>query len=317
MKRFFVLILLFVTFLTLSCQNKSAVSLLKSDNPPTVEYRTLDAPIAESKITKLIKGFDKNDHFGASGIYSNGNYFYITFDNTHEIAKVLNTLPSNSKMNQLIGKKQGKSNYEGITFDPSSNHWYVLEESQPKDSLYSPRINQFDQSFVLENVNWSNSIFTEVNANKAFEGVAFVNRNSINYLLGLVEGTGTIVVMQLIGETWVGVSEFNIPVKFRDYSDITIFYDRIAVTSQEDAKLYIGLLSPSAWKTVGNSIVYNFPKGDKNGIVGSGNLLIYANVEGVSFINDNTIVTCTDRANEHQPKFHKHKDQSIQIFKLN
>lgn len=316
MKRFYLSLLFLTCCFTISCQNEESKSSQGIGKPPIIEYKTLDAPIDECSLAKLLRGYYKNDHFGASGIYAKDNYFYVVFDNTHEIAKISNKLLRNSKLNSLIGDKQGKSNYEGITFDNTSETFFIVEESELKDTIFYPRINQFDKNFNLISTAWSDYAFTEIASNKAFEGIAYVNRNNKDYILGLVEGTGVIAVMERKNNKWTKISEFRIPVHFNDYSDITVFGDRMAVTSQEDAKVWVGKLSSDSWATIDNSIVYDFPKGDKNGNIGLGNLIIYANVEGVSFMDDNTIVTCTDRANEKQPKFHKHKDQAIQIFKL-
>ncbi|MDZ4758405.1 MAG: hypothetical protein SGJ10_09760 [Bacteroidota bacterium] len=51
-------------------------------------------------------------------------------------------------------------------------------------------------------------------------------------------------------------------------------------------------------------------------VFGVGNYTIYGNMEGVSFINDSTIVTCSDKASGSQPRYQTYKDQSVQIFRL-
>ena len=80
--------------------------------------------------------------------------------------------------------------------------------------------------------------------------------------------------------------------------------------------LWVGTLSSTSWATIGSGTVYQFPKGSSAGVVGAGSNVLYGNVEGVSFINDSTIVTCTDKASNSQPSYQSYKDQSIQIFKL-
>src|SRR5690242_16312313 len=77
----------------------------------------LAAPVAEAKIYKLLKGYDSNDDFEASGVYYLDGYFYVVCDNRYKIAKIKSTLPENSSDNSLLSSGSGSSNFEGITYD--------------------------------------------------------------------------------------------------------------------------------------------------------------------------------------------------------
>ena len=320
MKNIFLILVFSILCFSGSCQSKKKNKKSNQDFSVNTQVpsKTLIGPIAESKIHKLIKGSDKGDHYDASGVYYLDNYFYVIFDNRYEIGKINSTLPHSSELNSLIGNKNGNSNYEAITCAKSNGivKWFTVEESVARDTAYYPRINEFDADLKFVKTEWVEYPFTAKHMNKAFEGLAAIKRNNVDYMLGLVEGTGKIIVLQLINDSWRKVTEFTIPYVFDDYSDLTVYRNTIAVCSQEDAKLWVGKLDENTWSVVDKGIEYDFPKGNEDGTVGAGNLMIYGNVEGVSFINDSTIVTCTDRMKDKQPSYQKHKDQSVQVFRL-
>lgn len=277
----------------------------------------LFGPVQEIKFYKLFSGYNSSDNFEGSGVYAMGNYYYVVFDNMYKIGKILNTLPNNSSSNSLVGSGSGNSNYEAITYNPMSvTNWYVIVESAQNGSSYYPQVRQFSSSLAFLSSSWTNVAYTASASNKAFEGAAYIYRNGIDYLLTLSESSNSINVMQKIGSTWNRITQFTIPVTFTDYSDLALYGDKIAVLSQENAKLWVGHLSSTNWSIAGASVTYDFPKGDSNGNVGMGNYVLYGNLEGVSFINDSTIVTCTDKKSSSQPSYQSYKDQSLQIWKI-
>ena len=223
----------------------------------------------------------------------------------------------NSGLNSLSSGSNSSSGYEGITYDSyNTPNFYVVTESAQHNGAYYPIISQYDASLNLQSTAWAPFSFSSSNSNKAFEGVAWVRRNNDDYLLGLVEGTGDIVVMQQSGSSWTYVTTFTIPAVFTDYSDIALYGSQIAVTSQEDSRVWVGTLSSASWSVTGTGTIYTFPTGSSSGVVGSGSYVLYGNVEGVSFMNDSTIVTCTDKVKSSQPSYQSYKDQSVQIFTL-
>jgi hypothetical protein len=281
---------------------------------------TLGAPIAEAKFYKLFTGYDSGDDFEASGVKVVGNYFYAVFDNRLKIGKVLNSLPINSNSNSLVSSGSGNSNFEGITYDNySTPNFYVVDENESHNGAYSPKIYEYDASMNLQSTAWAPYSFSAANSNKGFEGLVWVRRNNTDYLLGLCEGTGVIVVMQQDGNNWDLVTTFNMPTGtgMTDFSDIDISASgRVGVTSQESSKLWIGQLSTTSWGFTDGGVVYNFPTGDANGNVGAGSDVLYGNVEGVSFITDTKVVCTSDKAKSSQPSYQTIKDQSIHIFNL-
>lgn len=278
----------------------------------------LDAPVAEAKIYKLLKNYDSGDDFEASGVYYLNGYFYIPCDNRYKIPKIKSTLPINSNDNSMLSSGSGSSNFEGITYDSHNTaNFFVVEESVEHNGAYQPRIREYDEDMNYQNSKWVDYYFNSDNKNKAFEGIAWVFRNGDDYILGLVEGTGKIPVLKKTNNDWVLVDSISLPpsVTFDDYSDITVYGNKVAITSQEDAQLWIGTLSDNSWSITGGT-AYDFPRGNSDGVIGAGNDILYGNIEGVSFINDNQIVVVSDKAKSSQPDYQKIKDQSVHIFNL-
>lgn len=284
--------------------------------------RILGAPVAEAKMYKLLPGYTHTDDFEASGVYYLGGYFYVACDNIYKIAKIKTTLPINSSQNSLLSTGapgSGSSGFEGITYDNHSTvNFFVVQESVQNGSVYQPRINEYDGTMNYQSRAWADYNFSSANSNKAFEGIAWLYRGSDDYILGLVEGTGKIAVLKKTSGDWILVDSITLPssVTFTDYADLCIKGDTIAILSQEDSQFWLGTLSSTSWSITGPGTTYEFPLGDINGNVGAGSYLLYANVEGISFINDSQVVVCSDKAKSSQPSYQSIKDQSVHIFTL-
>jgi len=278
----------------------------------------LGAPVAEAKIYKLIKGYDKSDKFEASGVQYLNGYFYVVSDNLYEIAKIKKNLPENSNENSLLGSGSGDSQFEGITYAPKSvPAFFVVEETVQNGSKYQPRIREYNSSMEYQSSLWADYSFTEANSNKGFEGIAWISRGGVEYMLGLIESPGKIVVLKKTSSQWQKVSEIALPssASFSDYSDLTIYGNKVAITSQEESKLWIGTLSGTEWALTGGK-TYSFPTGSSSGVVGAGNNVLYGNIEGVSFISDTQVVVVSDKAKSDQPSYQKFKEQSVHVFNL-
>lgn len=281
----------------------------------------LGAPVAEEKVYKLLKGYDSDDDFEASGVQYHDGYFYVVFDNTQKVAKIKSTLPVNSNDNSLISTStpgSGDSNFEGITFDDhNTENFYIVEETAEHGNDYQPRIYEYNTSLSYQDRMWADYDFSSSNQNKGFEGIAWLRRNGENYMLGLVEGTGKVVVLEKTSSEWEYVTEITLPssVTFSDYSDMALHGNTIAITSQEDGQLWIGTLSSTSWAITGGT-AYSFPLGDNNGNIGMGSLPLYGNVEGVSFISSSQIVICSDRTKSSQPAYQEYKEMTVSVFNL-
>ncbi|HVI45768.1 MAG TPA: hypothetical protein VM802_12910 [Chitinophaga sp.] len=279
---------------------------------------SLGAPVAEAKVYKLLPGYDKSEKFEASGVYYLNGYFYVVCDNRYKIAKIKSTLPINSSDNTLLGSGSGDSQFEGITYNSTAPaRFYVVEETVQNGSTYQPRIREYDAAMSYLSSKWADYYFSSSNSNKGFEGIASVYRGGVEYMLGLVEGTGKIPVLKKTSTQWQKVAEITLPASasFGDYSDLTLYGNKIAITSQEDSRLWIGTLSDTSW-SVSGGITYSFPTGNDQGVVGPGGKVLYANVEGVSFLSATRIVVVSDKAKSDQPSYQTYKDQSVHIFDL-
>ena len=102
-------------------------------------------------------------------------------------------------------------------------------------------------------------------------------------------GHGRIKVFQRrSGGRWSHHTTIRLPesAKFSDYSGLDIRGDRLAVTSQESSLLWVGRLSPTEWQ-VDEGQVYRFPR--------TGSRIAYPSVEGVAWIDDDTLAFVSDR----------------------
>lgn len=278
----------------------------------------LAAPVAEAKVYKLLPGYDSDDDFEASGVQYLNGYFYVVCDNRYKIAKIKSTLPINSSANSLLSSGSGDSGFEGISYDSyNTPNFFVVEEAVSHSGAYQPRIREYDASMSYQNSLWVDYTFTAANSNKGFEGIAWLNRDGDDYILGLVEGTGKIPVLKKTSSKWEFVTEITLPssVTFSDYSDIALYGNKVAITSQEDGQLWIGTLSSSSWSITGGT-AYEMPKGSSSGVVGAGTKVLYGNIEGISFISASQVVIVSDKKKSDQPDYQEYKDQSVHIFNL-
>eukprot|EP00919_Chromeraceae_sp_WS-2016_P065957 GHVR01156027.1.p1 GENE.GHVR01156027.1~~GHVR01156027.1.p1 ORF type:complete len:317 (+),score=84.54 GHVR01156027.1:184-1134(+) len=120
---------------------------------------------------------------------------------------------------------------------------------------------------------------------------------------------------------WETLSEIKIPAEanFVDYSGVAVRGDTIAIVSQESSALWLGKIEldedgsvdPKEVKVKGPGKVYYFPRDDDCRVV-------YCNIEGIDFVNDNTIVAVSDKmkGGGRQDFRCAAKDQSIHIFHL-
>lgn len=282
------------------------------------QVATLVGPVVEAKIADLLPGYTSSDKFEASGVAAVGNYFYVVCDNRDAILSVYKTLRPHSNVHAVIGiRTESPSGFEAITYNAAAESFFVTIENQANNGEYSPRVREYSDIPSFEASLWADYTFGDDEENKGFEGNAALRRNGTDYLLGLCEGTGNIIVTKKTSSEWQYVATIAPPVAFTDYSDIDIRNNRVLISSQEDSKLWVGTLSSTSWAFVGAGTVYNFPRGGENGVVGGpGFYKLYANIEGVSWIDDNTFVAVSDKASGKDPAYMKYKDQSIHIFKL-
>jgi hypothetical protein len=98
--------------------------------------------------------------------------------------------------------------------------------------------------------------------------------------------------------------------RFVDYSSAALAGDRLCVTSQSSAALWVGGLASSEWRVHDLGAVHTFPR-DPEGRT------VYCNVEGVAWLSADEVVVVSDKANlKKQKRRCEANDQSVHVFKL-
>jgi hypothetical protein len=227
-----------------------------------------------------------------------------------------------------IKAKSGKKNKATPTFHA------VVEELQ---------INATDNYDILNSCPCE---FTFEGTSKGFEGaIGIKDQGNTFTLIGLCEGNycsegdkgkdsgnGRLVVMQKNLDAngtcvWSTIKIVNIPktADFQDYSSIDINAEgRVAITSQEGSKVWIGqmtglqengLYDLTALDLVdakkGYPTIYDFPRNSNCDVV-------YCNIEGISWLNNQTLISVSDRMKSGGKQNFQcfDKDQSVHVFSL-
>ena len=282
------------------------------------EPTALFEPIVEKKIRTLIASTPKvSKKWEASGIYLKDDFFYIVFDNFHSIAKLKRDL-SNSPENSWMGKElPAQSGFEGITFQPESKKFLITKESDTFQNQFKPVVHEYSPDF--ETLEVYPIDFPLKKANKGAEGIAYLKTKSETFILLLLEKPstlnlgskerGNILVLRKTNNKYQQVSFLPIPqqVGFLDYSDIAWNGSKFAILSQESSALWVGELDTAMnWKNSGK--LYNFPLEE--------GLPKYCNLEGITWINENTVALVSDSAKKKQPPRCKEKSEMIHIWEL-
>jgi hypothetical protein len=302
----------------------------------------------ELPFAALFKDNKGQNRYEASSIILKDNSFYAVCDNSWAVSKFSTSLDPFSPANVQIGTPNPDdvedSGFEAIFWDEDS--FYVVRESvQHADSHFHAIVEQValgENNYTV--VEACSSDFKFEGTSKGFEGAVSI-RDASNemIILGLCEGNycsetrkfdrgnGRIVAMKRILEedgttcTWSAVRTISVPPSafFHDYSDIAIdAKGRVAITTQEDSQVWIGQmlgqdpdtglydldameLDPSVHS------VFDFPKNNECET-------IYCNIEGVEWLNDQTIVVVSDKmkGKGKQDFLCFDKDQSVHVFVL-
>jgi hypothetical protein len=238
--------------------------------------------------------------------------------------------------------------FEAIFYDKDSGLFGAVVEAVALDKAAEGAVQKYHS--VVHELRFNNdNTYTTMNecpcdyefmaANKGFEGAAFVKDPSdgTNYLLGLCEGNfcvggrhgrtpgnGRVIVLKratnvvLAGKTWPCAWQtqrvINLPksADFVDYSAIALHSSgtKVAVASQESAKVWIGGFNPSTFELIDEGHrVMNFPRdGDCN--------VVYCNIEGLDWLNSNMLVAASDQMKDWGRQSYRclAKDQSIHVF---
>ena len=291
--------------------------------------------VKESTIAALVGQAEDDDELEASGVYALEGRYYVVFDNKKVIAVIDDQSWSangsvNPDLNEFIG---GAEKTEGITYAPDGKAWFLVEEERlrsedDKRSQRNGRVFEYvlkAQNVELKQVDKSWLPFNFQRANKGFEGLSLVRHQGEHYLLALCEGNdcdagdmgkkpgnGRIKVFAHDRDEFEYLASIDLPrsLPFVDYSGMDVQNGLLVVVSQETSAVWIGLLDPGEWQVEDGGSIYWFPTAP-DGTVS------YCNVEGVSWIDEDTLVFVSDaRKKDEQPASCAAKEQSIHVFRI-
>ena len=259
-----------------------------------------------------------------SGVTVLDDAYYVVFDNRRAIGQLHRTLIDDDATHQLIGGS-GEQGFEGITYDETSQRFFTVIETTRQGERLGSSIVTLDRTLNVLTEKPTRGI-TFTHDNKGFEGIAHIRIENELYLLLLCEGNkctggkkgrkrgkGRIHVFKERDDHWAHVDKVKLPrsVDFEDYSGLDIRKEQIAITSQQDARLWVG-----EWRSKGTT-----PTTIDVRIKGKGDIYRfhedndrYCNIEGVSFTDDDTVVLVSDRKKASDPDRCNDKDQSIHVF---
>lgn len=142
----------------------------------------------------------------ASGVEltPDGSMMYIIFDNTFLIGAFCNSLWNHTRScrNRLLKwpvniPNKVNSEFEGIAYNPSSDTYFVIQETVPStqqrefnSNVFEIRIDPDKDTIPIELIESCRVVWTFSSSGKGFEGLEFMLHQQTNksYLLALCEG---------------------------------------------------------------------------------------------------------------------------------
>jgi len=99
-------------------------------------------------------------------------------------------------------------------------------------------------------------------------------------------------------------------ISFAEYSSIALRGNRVAIASRESSRVWIGQINFDKLELATKGAkMYNLPRDDKCDVV-------YCSVDGLDWVDDNTLVACSDGMKDGGGHRCSEKDQSIHVFAL-
>ncbi len=310
--------------------------------------------VREASIADLAAVFDDNDKkLEASGVTRLGEHFYIVLDDYRRLGRIHESLTPGHADNGFYCGELPFTGLEGMTTDAQGRLLAVEEFNNDGAGVTPGRVlllagcNADSQTGRLQQeVYVPTRLGLGLNSSKGFEGITYLRRNGLSYLLLLCEGNrcayskrpgdgnpydGQILVYEMKpvgadGKDFELVYRDRIRLwgqaDFADYSGIAMAPDgRIGVISQTDQKLWLGRFTTASGWQVKSEGVYRFPLDSEHQrnhprqihCGGPAQEHAYKNVEGLFFLNDNEMVMVSDKKKNTTGKC---KAKSIAIFKL-
>jgi len=269
--------------------------------------------IREEKLFRLIPGRTKKSRLEASGVaLVDDSTALVVFDSLNQIARIDVSLRP-SRRNRLWHAPSLGAGFEDIAADASLGSTFGLVESvEDFDGVLRGFVAEYDRKGRLRQC--SRLPARVQKANKGFEGLTHVRHKGREHLYALREanrrssGRGRIdVYVRGAKGGWKELRSIELPdeARFKDYSALAYRDGRLAIVSQESARLWVGRLHTRTHTLVpGSGVVYRFP--DRN----------YRNVEGIDWLSEDTLIAVSDRMKKDQPARSARTDQSIHVFRI-
>jgi hypothetical protein len=271
--------------------------------------------IREEKLFRLIPGRTRESRLEASGVaLIDDSTAFVAFDNLSQIARVDVSL-KRSRRNGLWRAPSLGAGFEDIATNRARGSTFgLIEAVEDFDGVLRGFVAEYDNDGRLEQCTRLPGQFRKVN--KGFEGLAHVRHRGREHLYALREANaptsagcrGRIDVFVRNGRNgWKASHRISLPVEasFKDYSALACRDNRIAIVSQESARLWVARLDARTRRLVrGSGKVYRFP--GRN----------YLNVEGIDWLSPDTLIAVSDRMKKDQPARAGRTDQSIHIFRI-
>ncbi len=279
--------------------------------------------VAERALRELIQPPKDSNVLEASGVVAVGGYYYVVFDNIRRIARVHRSLEPGSKKHAWFGSTRSGDGYEDIAYSRQMRRFYLLIEAEKHpDGTFKALIDECDEKARYQRRRWID--FTFEKRNSGMEGLTTIRKDGRDYLLSLCEGngchggrkgkkpgSGRIHVLRRVGLLWKSMATIALPksVKFEDYSAVALRGNKIAVISQQTARLWIGTLNAKDWTITGRGKIYDFPLNKKGKHK-------YCTLEGLCWLNARDFVAVSDLSKGDYSKRCRKHDQSIHVFRL-
>jgi hypothetical protein len=314
------------------------------------KYTTRTLKLAyELTFASLFRDNKRQKKYEGSSVIVVNETAYAICDSSWAVSKFDVRLQAYAAKNQQVGDPTRKdtpkdeSNYEAIFYE-SGDFYAVRESVKHEDKKYRAIIEQltlYENDYKIVEACSTQLEFEEDST--GLEGaIAVRDLNNEMVIMGLCEGNycskkrkfehgnGRIVLMRykkLVNGSngtwclWATHRIMNLPssIDFRDYSDISMDeYGRVAITSQEDSRVWIGGLSGyknGRWDVdqmeLKGGEIYDFPKNENCQTE-------YCNIEGVHFLNNETLLVVSDQMKSRGRQDFRcfNKDQSVHVFVL-
>lgn len=248
--------------------------------------------------------------FEASGVVAIGAWLWVVFDNTPRVARLPMALDERGTWIDMPGRADG---FEDIAYSTASRRFLLLVEAVHRGDRYVSAIDEYDnrQRFLRRRT----IAGALLRRNKGYEGLACATVEGRERVWALRERSAEpphVDVLSPAADTWRVERSIRLPARaqFNDYSALAIRGRRIAVLSQEEAKLWVGRLTADG-SAVNAGVVFDFPRTRKK------QKRRYYTPEGLAWIDEDRLVVVSDRAKRRRhPKRARRRDESIHVFRL-